>query len=397
MAKFSQQFLQAMAQPSYQQGLFTAARELGGLRGRLDEERRQAELKKQEEEKLAKQRQYQANLLSLGASGTFDPEMLKGALGGATELGMSPAVAAQAIQAGQGFRPKPRLTVDQKEKLLENFTVESIANYERTGDTAAFVRRQTPPDYVFETKNVTDPKSGITNIIRFAYDKNSSNPSVPAFENVIGRAPSDGGADATKSISQMLADKGFEADLSTDDGIRAARNFALIELQNASLGKELGQMLEDRQPLGLADSFKLLEVDPAVATARTDLFDIEKYRALEQITEADVAGLTSLKERLLTNLAPNDVKAVQELGRFRSDDEVVDLIRKFTTRVFVGGLDKETRSEYNQIIDVLEAASKNRIINSARRMMLVTPSDKEQKALQNIIDVYGGNTARVVD
>lgn len=39
MAKFSQQFLQAMAQPSYQEGLFTAARELGGLRGRLEEER----------------------------------------------------------------------------------------------------------------------------------------------------------------------------------------------------------------------------------------------------------------------------------------------------------------------------------------------------------------------
>jgi len=397
MAKFSQAFLQSMAQPSYQQGLFTAAKELGGLRGRLDEERRQAELKKQEEEKLAKQRQYQANLLSLGASGTFNPEMLKGELGRAAELGMSPAVAAQAIQAGQGFRPKPRLTVDQKEKLLENFTVESIANYERTGNTADFVRRQTPPDYVYETKEIVDPKSGIRNLVRFAYDKNSANPSVPAFENVIGRAPSDGGADATKSISQMLKDSGFEADLSTDDGIRAARNYALIELENASLGKELGQMLEDRQPLGLADSFRLLEVDPAVATARTDLFDIEKYRALEQITEADVAGLTSLKERLLTNLAPNDVKAVQELGRFRSDDEVVDLIKKFTTKVFVGGLDKETRAEYNQIIDVLEAASKNRIINSARRMMLVTPSDKEQKALQNIIDVYGGNTARVID
>lgn len=38
MAKFSQAFLQAMTQPSYQEGLFTAARELGGLRGRLQEE-----------------------------------------------------------------------------------------------------------------------------------------------------------------------------------------------------------------------------------------------------------------------------------------------------------------------------------------------------------------------
>lgn len=39
MAKFSQQFLQAMAQPSYQQGLFSAARSLGELPGRLAEER----------------------------------------------------------------------------------------------------------------------------------------------------------------------------------------------------------------------------------------------------------------------------------------------------------------------------------------------------------------------
>lgn len=39
MAKFSEQFLRAMTQPSYQEGLFTAARELGGLRGRLEQER----------------------------------------------------------------------------------------------------------------------------------------------------------------------------------------------------------------------------------------------------------------------------------------------------------------------------------------------------------------------
>jgi len=38
MAKFSQAFLQSMTQPSYQEGLFTAARQLGGLRGRLQEE-----------------------------------------------------------------------------------------------------------------------------------------------------------------------------------------------------------------------------------------------------------------------------------------------------------------------------------------------------------------------
>ena len=37
MAKFSQAFLRSMAQPSYQEGLFTAAQQLGGLRGRMQE------------------------------------------------------------------------------------------------------------------------------------------------------------------------------------------------------------------------------------------------------------------------------------------------------------------------------------------------------------------------
>jgi hypothetical protein len=41
MAKFSEQFLRAMTQPSYQEGLFTAAKELGGLRGRFVEGQRQ--------------------------------------------------------------------------------------------------------------------------------------------------------------------------------------------------------------------------------------------------------------------------------------------------------------------------------------------------------------------
>jgi len=137
MAKFSQQFLRAMAQPSYQEGLFTAARELGGLRGRLDEERRQAELKKQEEEKLARQRQYQANLLSLGASGTFNPEMLKGALGGAAELGMSPVAAAQAISAGRQMAPKRTLTraeyfsknPNELANLYKNFKGDSVDRF----------------------------------------------------------------------------------------------------------------------------------------------------------------------------------------------------------------------------------------------------------------------------
>lgn len=39
MARFSESFLRSMTQPSFQEGLFTAARQLGGLRGQLEQER----------------------------------------------------------------------------------------------------------------------------------------------------------------------------------------------------------------------------------------------------------------------------------------------------------------------------------------------------------------------
>ena len=39
MARFSQSFLRSITQPSFQEGLFTAARQLGGLRGQLEQER----------------------------------------------------------------------------------------------------------------------------------------------------------------------------------------------------------------------------------------------------------------------------------------------------------------------------------------------------------------------
>lgn len=70
MAKFSQAFLQSMTQPAYQEGLFTAARELGGLPGRRREQASQASLQK-----------GLLGLEQMAASGQLTPEMYQEALG----------------------------------------------------------------------------------------------------------------------------------------------------------------------------------------------------------------------------------------------------------------------------------------------------------------------------
>ena len=116
MAKFSQAFLQGLLQPSYQQGLFTAARGIGTAPQMRALQQQQQAKALEEEQKLARQRQYQANLLSLGASGDFDPEMLQGALGGATELGIDPSKVIQALSAGQTIREQQLKKAEALEK-----------------------------------------------------------------------------------------------------------------------------------------------------------------------------------------------------------------------------------------------------------------------------------------
>ncbi len=70
MAKFSQAFLQSMTQPAYQEGLFTAARSLGGLPGRQREQASQASLQK-----------GLLGLEQMASSGQLTPEMYQEALG----------------------------------------------------------------------------------------------------------------------------------------------------------------------------------------------------------------------------------------------------------------------------------------------------------------------------
>lgn len=86
MAKFSQAFLQGLLQPSYQQGLFEAAKGLGQTPGIMALNRQQKEEKERREKgilggTMAVQKAAQA--------GTLDEEMLRGYAGSMQGLGMS--------------------------------------------------------------------------------------------------------------------------------------------------------------------------------------------------------------------------------------------------------------------------------------------------------------------
>jgi len=403
MARFGRDFVRAATQPAYLGGLFTAAQDIGSLPARAAAAQQQQLEKQQQEQKLEQQRQYQAGLLSLGASGEFDPEMLQGALGGAAELGISPITAAQSIQTGQSF-VKPRLTVEQKQKLLENFTVESVAEYERTGNTAVFSRRTTPPKYNFETKQVVDPVSGKTNLVRFTYDENSANPSVPVFENVIGVAPSKdgangangaGGAKGKQTLAQFFDEAGIEVNLDTIEGLRKAERAAYFDLSNASLANTINDLIQEMKDPGIKEGLDLLQTQPAVQQAQDDLILVNKFKSLAPLTNVDTAGASRLLQRIVTATAPNDLKAVAELNAFTSAQGLKDRIDDFFSMVVQGQLSEETLREYENTINAIEELSNRQITNAARRLSIFG-NDREQKAAQNVLNFYGASTARVV-
>ncbi len=398
MAKFSQAFLQAMTRPAYQEGLFTAARELGGLRGRLNEERRQAELKRQEEEKLAKQRQYQASLLSLGASGTFDPEMLKGALGGAAELGMSPAVAAQAIQAGQGFRPKPRLTVDQKEKLLENFTADSVAEYERTGNTASFVR--IGPEIKYERDDILNVETGNVESVRIGYKGDEE-----VSRTVLGILPTKDGSggissNAKLTLEALAKERGIEIDYDSVSSLESLQRLAGTVLDDASLANSFNALIDkvkNRTP-GLTESLTVMRnINPNMASAEADLDTVRKFLSLDRLTGDNVAGLVPLIERVVTSAYPNDIKAQQELNRFRGSKDIIRKVSDAVTMAVSGTLTDATMSEYRQIMAGVQELASKQIVNQAINTYSIADNDREKNAALNVINMYGGKIpARIV-
>ena len=83
MARFGQSFIQALTNPSYQQGLFTAAQNAASAPGRYYEE----------QEKQRKERGLLGGLMAIeqaASSGTLNDQMLKEAAGSLSGLGLPP-------------------------------------------------------------------------------------------------------------------------------------------------------------------------------------------------------------------------------------------------------------------------------------------------------------------
>jgi len=118
MARFGQSFIQALTNPSYQQGLFTAAQNAASAPGRYYEE----------QEKQRKERGLLGGLMAIeqaASSGTLNDQMLKEAAGSLSGLGLPPDKVMGIISNARQLQESATQRKTQEKKNQESLSMRS--------------------------------------------------------------------------------------------------------------------------------------------------------------------------------------------------------------------------------------------------------------------------------
>jgi hypothetical protein len=252
-----------------------------------------------------------------------------------------------------------------------------------------------------ETIAEIDPETGetVNNMYRVGSNKQTGATESRVFLGVDPDQGASGSSD--KSISQMMVEAGFpeeDIDLTTIEGLQAARAFVVDNVQNASLANTLTSMIEEKTPPGVGDAFELLvKVDPEFVSAQEDVARVEKFKALSELSSEDMSGLKNLLERVVSGTTESDVRAVSELQQFRGDKDLINKFNDFVLGVTSGRLSQETIQEYGTIMEVVGALAKKHQINTLDAL-IVYGSARESEAASKALDFItrGEGTARVI-
>jgi len=242
MAKFSQAFLQAMTRPSYQEGLFTAARELGGLRGRLQEEER---LRAEQIAEEQRKRGVTGGLLGLqeAIARGEDPT---DAMGSLVNLG---ATAEQVGQAQQtGMQRREEFLAEQRRQENERIR-KNLVSAAQTKATS--MGKEQPFKDALATASAEELREYImTDVEPTTYQLSAGAALVDAQGKVLYRNPFKPEAPRTPTITTQKTDKEI---IVLEDGVEKNRikiNQGESEAsENARLdvGYKTGQLMETIQ------------------------------------------------------------------------------------------------------------------------------------------------------
>ena len=374
MAKFSQTFLQSMLQPTYQEGLFTAARGIGQApQMRALQQQQQAE------------KQTQVDILN---------NLKNAAL----------AKASKSVDAATAKARVQSMNIAQLQEYLKpstpsEFTLGPGEKRFRGSEEIASVPKETSTKISYVTDDILNTETNNLESVRIGFDESNNIVSKQVLGVVPSKDGKGGGAGSKEgklSLAKFFNDAGIEVDLNTIDGLRQAERAAYYNLNNASLANTIAELIEEKKEPGVAQGLEILRANPAVAKAEEDLILVGKYRALESLSKTDTAGISRLLQRTLTSTVPNDIKALQEMQLFVKSQGLKDRVDDFFSMAVNGTVTQETFQEYSDVIQAIEDFSNYQIISAARNLA-VFGNAKEQLMADKVIGYYGGSTARVVD
>jgi len=388
MAKFGQGFIQSLTQPGY--GLFELGSTLGQAPAMAAEKKAKQGMLKDLQEALisndpavieAKGAALLATQPELGAKLIERARGLRTtAQEGRTSRGLQGGLAAIQAAATRGV-PLADLGEAQKSVIGLGGTQEDISAAYKAGVPEA----KEADDLSLTTSTILI--DGVPTVVQTATNKETGN---IVSQNTIGTAQGKGKGDSKKGLTALFAEQGIEVDLSTVEGIRAARNVALTDLSDAGVAGLLDEMLVRKLPMNAADSVKMVrDSDPAFAINEELVEKAGRFKVLSDLGADDVAGVAALIERTVTSTTENDLRAVAELDRFRGSKDIKQALTDWGLGLAAGRLSEDTISEYTQIMTGLETLAKNRISDSIDKLSVAAVTEKEQAAIETARKYFG--------
>ena len=389
MAKFGQSFIQSLTQPGY--GMFDLGAAIGQAPAAAKEKKaRQGMLKGLQEALISND----PAVIEATAANIFkdNPEMgaklidrartlRAAAQEGRTSRGLQGGLAAIQAAATRGV-PLADLGEAQKSVIGLGGTREQIASAYKAGVPEA---KETTALDITESTILID---GVPTRVQTA-----TNPLTGKIvsQNTIGEAEVSGKkGESKKGLRGLFADAGLEVDLDTVEGLRAARNVALTDLNNASLAGQIDDILVRKLPMNAADSVEMVrKSDPAFAINEELVEKAGRFKVLSELGTDDVAGVAALIERTVTSTTENDLRAVAELDRFRGSKDIKQAIVDWGTMLASGKLSEDTLLEYTKIMTGLEKLAKNRISDSIDNLAVAAVTEKEQEAIETARKYFG--------
>ena len=390
MAKFGQSFIQSLTQPGYSQGMFDLGTSIGQAPAAAKEKEAKQGMLKDLQEALISNDPSVIEAKGVALLET-QPEMgvklieraqalRTTAQEGRTSRGLQGGLSAIQAAATRGV-PLADLGEAQKSVIGLGGTREQIASAYKAGVPEA---KEAPELDITESTILVD---GVPTRVQTSTNKTTGK---IVSQNTIGTAESTGGKGDKKGLTALFADAGIEVDLTTEDGIRAARNVALTDMTNASLAGILDEMLLRKLPMNAAESIEMVrKSDPAFAINEELVEKAGRFKVLSDLGTDDVAGVAALIERTVTSTTENDLRAVAELDRFRGSVDIKQSIVRWGTMLAAGKLDEDTLLEYTRVMTGLEKLAKKRISDSIDRLSVAAVTEKEQEALNTARKYFG--------